>query len=59
MVEITDPAIVAAINGTDVGPSHLFRVDIIEASTVTLNEAGDRLVIESWREGEPVRRVER
>lgn len=34
-----------------------FRVDVTEAST--LHPAGDHLVIESWREGEPVRRVER
>jgi hypothetical protein len=59
MVEVTDPVRVAEINGTEVGPSHLFRADITEVSTVGLNDAGDRLVIESWREGGEVRRVER
>src|SRR3954468_11160546 len=36
--EVTDPALVAEINGTEVGPSHLFRLDITEASTVNLSE---------------------
>ena len=31
--------------------SHLFRLDILEASVVALNPAGDRLVIEVWRPG--------
>jgi hypothetical protein len=57
MIEVTDAATVDRINGTAVGPSHLFRADIVEMSTVTLNEAGDKLVIESWREGGEVVRT--
>lgn len=59
MVEITDPARVAEINGTEVGPSHLFRADVEEISTVRLNDAGDRLAIESWRVGGVVSRRQR
>jgi hypothetical protein len=59
MVEITDVATIEAINGTEVGPSHLFRADVTEMSTVRLNGAGDKLVIESWREGGEVTRLER
>jgi Pyridoxamine 5'-phosphate oxidase len=39
--------------------SHLFRIEIQEASVVGLNVARDRLVIEAWRPGQPVRRIER
>jgi hypothetical protein len=59
MAEIDDPAVIAEINGTEVGPSHLFRADVTEISTVGLNDAGDKLVIESWREGGEIRRIER
>jgi hypothetical protein len=59
MVEVTDTATIEAINGTEVGPSHLFRADVAEMSTVRLNDAGDKLVIESWREGGKVTRRER
>ena len=38
-----------AINGAKApGPSHLFRLDLHEVSTVGLNAAGDQLVIEVW-----------
>jgi len=37
----------------------LFRVEIEEAVVTRLNAAGDRLVVESWREGRGLRRVER
>jgi len=39
------------------GPFALFRVDVKEISTV--RPVGDHLVIEWWREGGPVRRVDR
>jgi hypothetical protein len=39
------------------GPFHLFTVDVDEISF--LRPAGDHLVIDWWREGGPVRRVER
>ena len=62
--ELTDPAQRLALfrtRGTDPPSpdSHLFRLDILEASVVGLNPAGDRLVIEIWRPGQPLRRVER
>jgi hypothetical protein len=58
--EITDPAVVERINGSVAsGPSHLFRLDVREASAVAINDAGDKIAIEIWRPGEPVRRVER
>ncbi len=50
---------VADVNGTEVGPSHLFRAEIEEISTVSLNDKKDKLVIESWRPGREVERVER
>jgi hypothetical protein len=36
-----------------------FRVDITEAVLTHLNEAGDQLVVESWRSGQGTRRLER
>jgi hypothetical protein len=58
--EITDPEVVQRINGAAAsGPSHLFRLDLHEASVVGLNEARDRIVIELWHPGEAVRRIER
>ena len=52
--EVTDPALVAAVNGGDAGegaPSHLFRADVGEVVVVRLGEPADHLVIESWRPG--------
>ena len=47
--------------GTDSPPSgsHLFRAEIHEVVLVRLNEARDRLVIELWRPGRELRRIER
>ncbi len=59
MVEMTDPALVTAINGEGPGPSHLFRADITEISVVRLNEAGDKLVVESWHAGRGIDRIRR
>jgi Pyridoxamine 5'-phosphate oxidase len=39
--------------------AHLFRLDIDEAVLVGLNEARDRLVIQLWRPGRAVERIER
>jgi len=36
-----------------------FRADVTEIVVTGLNEAGDRLLVEFWREGAGVRRVER
>jgi len=41
------------------GDPHLFRLDIDEAALIDLNEGRDRLVIELWRPGRSLRRIER
>jgi hypothetical protein len=40
-------------------PFQLFRVDIRDAVIVGLNAAGDQLVIETWKEGQPIQTIER
>ncbi|NMH98584.1 pyridoxamine 5'-phosphate oxidase family protein [Pseudonocardia acidicola] len=40
-------------------PGQGFAADLTEVVRTGLNEAGDRLVVEFWRPGEPLRRVER
>jgi len=40
-------------------PSHRFRIDVEEVVFTHLNDAGDRLVIESWHPGRGVAVVER
>ena len=59
--EITDPERVREINGAAgaSGPSHLFRLDIREASTVALNEARDRIVVRWWTPAGGEQRLER
>ena len=41
------------------GPSHLFCLDVTELSVVRLDDARDRLIIESWHPGRGVTRLER
>jgi len=41
------------------GPWHLFRAEITELVVVGLNDARDKLVVESWHEGRGVSRLER
>jgi hypothetical protein len=41
------------------GAGGRFRIDITEAVFTHLNDAGDALVVESWRPGKPSRRLER
>ena len=41
------------------GEAHLFRADIREAVLIGLNPARDRLVVELWRPGHPLKRMER
>ena len=41
------------------GPFELFRVDITELTMIRVGDPADHLVIETWREGEGVGRVER
>jgi Pyridoxamine 5'-phosphate oxidase len=57
--EMTDPEVVRAINGEAVGPSHLFRLDLHEVSTVGLDDEGKVLVIEVWTPDGGVRRIKR
>jgi hypothetical protein len=61
--EITDPdrmtQIFEAMGHPQSGPSHLFRCELSEVSTVRLGEPADHLVIEVWCEGEAVRRMQR
>jgi hypothetical protein len=40
-------------------PSHLFRLDLDEVSFISLHPDRDRLVIETWRPGRGVERVDR
>jgi hypothetical protein len=61
--EITDAdrrrEVLRALGGGGAGPSHLFRIEIAEASTVRLGDPADHLVIDMWREGEGVRTMRR
>jgi hypothetical protein len=59
--EITDRERVQEVNGGDAppGPSHLFRLDLREVSSVGLNEKRNALVIEVWTPDRGVRTIER
>lgn len=59
--EVTDPALVRAINGPKAppGPSHLFRLDIREASTVRVADDGAHLLIDVWTPDGGVRSLTR
>jgi hypothetical protein len=62
--EITDPERKAAVSkgaggGEPPEPYHLFRVDVTELVITRVGDPPDHLVIEVWREGEGLRRVER
>jgi hypothetical protein len=67
--EITDPARVRAIVSAEgqaageappePGSFHLFRVDVTELVLTRVGDPPDHLVIEVWREGEGVRRMQR
>jgi hypothetical protein len=57
---ITDPERVKAINGHGPpGPSHLFRLDLHEVSTVELDETGKQLLITVWTPEGGVREIRR
>ena len=49
--------LVGELEGETAG--QLFRADIDEVVLTKLTDAGDRLLIEVWRPGVPVRRIER
>jgi hypothetical protein len=59
--EITDLDTVTRLNGeaANDGESHLFRLDIHEASTVQVDEAAKLLIVEVWTPERGVRRIER
>ena len=59
--EVEDEERKAAVIGDKGGqePVHLFRADLTELVVVGLNEARDKLVIESWHAGRGVTRQER
>ena len=59
--EITDPERVKEINGeaAAAGPSHLFRLDLREVSTVGLDDQGKALLIEIWTPDGGVRTMKR
>jgi Pyridoxamine 5'-phosphate oxidase len=60
----TDPATAPSLaepdgEGAPPGPYHLFRAEVIEVVLTRLGEPADHLVIEFWREGRGVQRIER
>ena len=59
--EITDPERVKEINGDKAppGPSHLFRLDLREVSTVGLDATRKAIVIEVWTPERGVRTIQR
>ena len=46
-------------DGAQLGQWHLFRAEIEEVVVAHLNDTRDKMVIELWRPGEGVRRIER
>lgn len=62
-VEVTDPAQLEEFAGAQEemppGPFELFRVDLREVSTVRIGDPADHLVIDIWKPGEAVRRMQR
>jgi len=62
--EDTDPATVPSVDQAagekaPPGPYHLFRADVTELVVIRLGDPADHLVIEFWREGRGVQRIER
>ena|SRR6478752_6983966 len=59
--EITDSELVRKHNGAaaEQGPSHLFRLDLREVSTVGLNDDRSGIVIELWTPDGGVREIRR
>ena len=62
--EITDAGRKDAVRSamgadTPSGPFHLFRAEITEAVLVLLGDPADHLVIELWRPGRELRRIEK
>ena len=57
--ETLKAAFLADAGGGPPGPFELFRLDIREASTVCEADSKDHLVVEVWRPGRAVRRMDR
>jgi pyridoxamine 5'-phosphate oxidase-like protein len=59
--EIVDPERVREINGAKAppGPSHLFRLDLREVSTVELDESRKAIVIDVWTPEGGIRTIKR
>ncbi|WP_320669421.1 pyridoxamine 5'-phosphate oxidase family protein [Patulibacter defluvii] len=57
--EQTDPELIARLNGEAAaqGPTHLFRLDLREVSTVKLNAAGDQVIVTVWTPERGVRTI--
>jgi Pyridoxamine 5'-phosphate oxidase len=58
---VEDAELVERLNGAAAQgrPSHLFRLDVAEASTVAVDEAAGLLIVEVWTPERGVRRIER
>jgi nitroimidazol reductase NimA-like FMN-containing flavoprotein (pyridoxamine 5'-phosphate oxidase superfamily) len=57
--EIVDPERRAAVSFSGGSDSHLFRLDIDEAVLVSLNDERTRMVVQLWRPGAELKRIER
>ena len=57
--EITDPEQRAAAAFKGGADAHLFRLDIDEAVLVGLNDQRSKLIVELWRPGAELKRIER
>jgi hypothetical protein len=59
--EVDDPAALRSVyvDQAPAGPAHLFRLDVTALSVVRLGDPADHLVVETWREGKGLSRVER
>jgi hypothetical protein len=60
-IEILDEGMVKDLNGEAAanGPSHLFRLDLHEVSTVGLNEERTHLIINLWTPADGLRQIKR
>jgi pyridoxamine 5'-phosphate oxidase-like protein len=58
--EVDDPQVLERLGAGDQAASaHLFRVDLTEVVLTRVGDPADHLLIELWREGEDVRRMQR
>lgn len=62
-IEVTDEEerarFAGAQEGMPPGTFDLFRIDVTSLTTVRVGDPADHLVIETWREGKGLRRIER